>query len=131
MAYGLKYYLDYCNSSGLGCTVNIYEDGWEGDGVELTGQPVPFRKTYTSGSDFKFEPIRPSTAEVFLVFGMDAIDFDEFWTADERKFKVEHIIGMDVDWVGFVIPNGFGYQLTGGLYYAELRAADGLSTLRD
>lgn len=125
-----KYYILYCNSVGITCRVSILEDGFVGTAIEVVGQPVPFLKVYENSSDFKFEPIRASKATVAMVFG-DGIDFEELWTADERQFKIEHYIDSDLDWVGYVIPNGFGYEFTGGLYYAEIEASDGLAGLED
>src|SRR5690606_6918235 len=125
-----KYFHAYCNSIGQVCRVSILQQDFVGPPQEVDAQPVPFRKTYENSSDFKFEPIRPSKASVSLLFG-NGIDMEELWTADEREFKVEHYINGELDWVGWVVPNGFAYEFTGGLYYAEIEAADGLSLLED
>lgn len=130
MALAEKYFHEYCNSFGTVCRVSILEEGFAGATTELEGQPIPFFKRYDTSSDFKYEPIRPSQGEVRLTFGTgNSVDFDEFWTADERQFQVQHIIDGNLDWIGWVIPNGFAHELKGGVYYATLLAADGLSTL--
>lgn len=130
MAYSEKYYITYCNTQGVECKVSILFDEYEGDSFEVVGQPVPFRKKYDG--DWIFDPILPSTGNVHMVFGTgDGIDFEEFWQADEKSIKVEHWIGLALDWVGYVIPDGFSYAFTGGAYYASLRCADGLSTLEN
>lgn len=132
MAYGEKFYHSYCNSFGVACKVSILQNDYVGAATELEGQSVPFVKTYESTSDFKFDPIRPSTGEVRLAFGTgNDIEFEDFWTADEREFKVEHFINSALDWVGYVIPNGFQHELRGGIYFGSLLAADGLSTLEN
>lgn len=131
MAFSEKYFIPYCNAFGANCRVSILFNNYVGTSREVTGQPKPFLKSYDS-DDFKFEPIQPSTGRVNMVFGTgDGIDFEEFWEADEKTIKVEHYISGSLDWVGFVIPDGFSYEFTGGKYYASIRAADGLSTLEN
>ena len=122
MAYLEKYYLSYCTPEGLNCRVSILQRDYIGVVTELTGQEIPFLINYESTEDFKFSPIRASTADVFMVFGGDLTDFEEFWTADEREFKVMHYVDSVLEWSGFVIPNGFSYELRGGLYYASIQA---------
>lgn len=132
MALAERYYHHYCNSIGEVCRVSILQEGFVGSATEVEGQEIPFRKVIENSSEFKFEPIRPSMANVSLVFGTgNGVDMEDLWTADEREFKVEHYIDSALDWVGWVIPNGFAYEFVGGLYYAELEAADGLSILED
>lgn len=139
MALALKYYHQYCDDRGNFCRVDILEEGFTGEAVEVEGQTTPFNATYESSTDFKFEPIRPSTANVGFVLGTDnGVDLEEFWTADERQFQVRHYVSIseaglgtpqDLDWIGWLIPNGFQRQFRGGVYYADLQAADGLATL--
>lgn len=132
MAFQEKYYFTYCDPFGSDYRVSILQDEFEGTAIELEAQGNPFRITYESDSGFKFDPIRASFATVSMVFGTgNGVDFEEFWTMDEREFKVEKYKDSILDWVGYVIPNGFQYELAGGLYYAEIKAADGLSTLED
>lgn len=127
-----KYYHQYCNTLDQVCRISILQDGYVGDSTEVEGQEVPFSLSYENSGDFKFEPIRPSKATVALVFGTgNGVDFEDLWTADEREFKIEHYVNSVLVWTGFVIPNGFGYEFSGGLYYASLEAADGLSLLED
>jgi hypothetical protein len=132
MAYGKKYYHDYCNSFGVACEVAIYEEDYLGAAIFVEAQAVPFIKEATTNSAFKFEAIRPSVGQVNLVFeDGGVIDFEEFWTADELKFQVHHTINSQLDWIGYVIPDGFSYELKGGYYYGVLNASDGLNTLKD
>ena len=130
MAYGKKYIIPYCNTEGIACEVSLWEDEYVGSVSELIGAPVPFIKGYGGSSDFLFNPVRPSTGRMNIVFD-ENFSMEEFWTADEKKYQIQHTINAALDWVGFVIPNGFGYQLTGGLYYGQIVAADGLSTLKN
>lgn len=128
MALANKYKTTYCDVYGRTCEAFILQEGYVGSVTELEAQTTPFLIAYDSGSDFKFEPIRASKATLGLVLG-NGIDLDEFWTQNEREYQIAHYISGVLDWIGWVIPNGFTYQLTGGIYYAELEATDGLETL--
>lgn len=129
MAYNEKYFLTYCTPLGVLCRVSIKVDNFVGDATELIGQEDPIKITYSNGDDFKFKPIIESEAEIGFVFDDNTLSFSELWTSNERTFKVEHIVDGVVDWTGFVIPEGFDYNLKGGLYDSVLKARDGLSTL--
>jgi hypothetical protein len=130
MAYTEKYFITYCDKFGHNYRVSILQNEYVGDTTELEADVNPMIVDYESSEDFKFSPIRPSVGSVNMVFGTDnGVDFEEFWSADEREFKVEQYYDGSIKWVGFVIPNGFSYQLKGGLYHANIQAADGLSTL--
>src|SRR5690606_41196439 len=106
MAYGLKYYHDFCDLEGKPQRIAILENEYEGLSQAVRGAPDPFQKTYESGSDFKFDTRRPSKATVTLLYELD-FQFSEIWTADERTFKVEKYHDGLLEWVGYIIPNGF------------------------
>lgn len=102
------------------------------DATELTADVNPISINYESSEDFKFSPIRPSMAEVFMIFGDGSgVDFEEFWTIDEKEFKVLDIKDGNIEWSGYVIPDGFQYEFKGGVYYASIQASDGLSLLEN
>ena len=130
MAYGEKYFIDYCDDFNVSRRVSILKKDYLGAATELTAGETAITITYDSDSDFMFSNIRPSKAEVFMIFDTESgVDFEEFWTADEREYKIEDKEGINVKWVGYVIPDGFQYDFTGGKYYASLNASDGLNTL--
>src|SRR5690606_23967911 len=109
---------------------SVLEDGYAGSATELRGQPNPVTITYENSDEFKFEPIIASTLEMGFVFKSGSgVDFEEFWSSDEKTFKVEHKKNGDLEWSGFVVPDGFQYDFIGGYYYANITAVDGLGTL--
>lgn len=125
-----KYFIGYCDDFNTDREVIILERGFVGVATEVTADVNPISISYESADDFKFSPIRPSIAEVFFVFGTgDGVDFEEFWTADERQFMVQDIKDGTVEWSGFVNVNGFQYEFKGGVYRASIQASDGLGTL--
>ncbi|AGO48506.1 structural protein [Cellulophaga phage phi18:2] len=131
MAYTEKYYHSYCDSFKTLCRVSILQRDYVGSSVEMEASDPPIVVAYESDDDFKFSPIRATSATVNLVFGTGNMIFmEDMWTADEREFKIEHYVDGSLDWVGYVIPNGFSHELRGGIYYGSLTAADGLKTLQ-
>src|SRR5690606_10901617 len=130
MAYSEKYYLLYCDEFGNEYRTSVLEDGYVGSATELVGQPDPVIITYENSDEFKFQPIIASTLEMGFVFdSVSGTQFEEFWTSDERTFKVEHKKNTVLQWSGFVVPDGFQYDFIGGKYYANITAVVGLATL--
>lgn len=136
MAYGEKYFYTYCDYEDVLQKISILEKDYEGENFEVRAAPIPFSVTYESTSDYKFDPIRPSKANINLLYD-EGFDFAEFWTADERQYKVEKYYNWNPDtstgelkWVGYVIPEGFSYLMQNRIKYAHIEAADGLSTLK-
>ena len=66
MAYEERYYHQYCDAFGSTCRISIQEDDYVGASTELEGQPNPIVISYESDSDFKYDPIRASSAEICL-----------------------------------------------------------------
>lgn len=129
MAYTEKYFLSFCNPLGQSCRVSILQDGFVGITTELVGQAEPIKISYDNSDDFKFKAIIESEASINLVFDDETLSLSELWTSNERTFKVEYTIEDVLEWTGFIIPEGFDYNLKGGKYEAVLTARDGLATL--
>lgn len=129
MAYIEKYFLSFCNPSGQPCRVSILEDDFAGTSTELVGQADPINIVWDNSDDFKFKAIIESEASINLVFDDETLSLSELWTSNERTFKVEYSIDSALEWSGFIIPEGFDYNLKGGKYEAVLTARDGLTTL--
>lgn len=130
MAYLEKYYISFCTKDGRPAKVSILQKDYEGSSTEFIGQPIPVTINYDSDEDFKFSPVRASSCDINMVFD-ENLSFEAIWTADEREFKVEVTIEGNLEWTGYIIPNGFQYSFTGGKYYATATASDGLGTLAD
>lgn len=129
MAYTEKYFLSFCNPIGDNCRVSVMQDNFIGTPIELIGQAEPIIISWDNSDDFKFKPIIESEASIQLWFDDAVLSMSELWTSNERTFKVEYTIEGVLEWTGFIIPEGFDYNLKGGKYEAVLIASDGLSTL--
>ncbi len=129
MAYTEKYFISFCNPLGQSCRISIKEDDFIGVATELVGQEEPILISYDNSDDFKFKGIIESEASINLVFNDDTLSFSELWSSNEKTLKVDYSIEGVLDWTGFIIPEGFDYNLKGGSYESVLTARDGLSTL--
>lgn len=129
MAYTEKYFLSFCNTLNQSCRVSILQDGFIGVSTELVGQAEPISISWDNSDDFKFKAIIESEASINLVFDSEVLSMEELWTSNERTFKVEYTIDSNLEWTGFIIPEGFDYTLKGGKYESVLIARDGLATL--
>lgn len=126
--YGAKYRHSFCNRYKKLCHVDILEEDYSGSVTEVDAGPQPIIISYESQHDFKFSERRSSTATVTLI-GATQFELTDLWTSDERKYRVELWIDNVLDWRGYVVPNGFRQDFTGGKYYAQVTASDGLATL--
>jgi len=125
-----NYFLEYCDDFNAKKRVSIKKLNYTGAVHELTGSENPFFITYESSEDFKFTPLRPSTAEVNVIFDDEKdLGLNSFWDANEKTYKVELWNEDKLKWVGFVPVSGFEYEYRGGKYNATLTAVDGLTSL--
>lgn len=130
MAYSEKYYITFCDDdTSANYRVSIQFWDYVGSPTELTGQPSPLKIKYDA-KDSKTQPIVKSKASVNIVLDTrQGTQFEEFWSIDEKTIKVVVTREGQPYWIGFVLPDGFSYNFTGGLYYATFTANDGLDTL--
>lgn len=129
MAYTEKYFVSFCNPLGEPCRISILQDDFVGVSTELVGQQDPINIEYDNSDDFKFKGVIESKAKINLVFDDAILSFEELWTSNEKTFLVEYTINANLEWTGFIVPEGFDYNLKGGKYNAVLTARDGLATL--
>ena len=57
MAYGEKYYHEFCDTLGRACKISILKDDYTGVSTELEGQPNPITIGYDNSDEFKFKGI--------------------------------------------------------------------------
>lgn len=129
MAYAEKYFVTFCKPDNTSCRISILEDSFVGSAVELTAGEFPILISYDNSDDFKFKPIIESKATINLVLNDENVSLNEFWSRDERTFKVEYYEDSILEWTGFIVPKGFDHNFKAGDYNAKIEAIDGLSTL--
>lgn len=130
MAYGEIYKHEYCDYFGNNSKISILKSGYSGAVKSVDAAPSPIVFNYEGDDSDKFDPIKPSTANITLI-GNDSFNMEELYTADEREYMVEHFVGSNLNWRGYIIPNGFSQDWTSGSFYMSLVASDNLATLKD
>lgn len=105
MAYGEHYYTTFCDRHENSYRVSIKENEYAGPAVMAKGGPAPAVLRYESFSDSKFDTIRASQLIVTLV-SSQTFNSQNFYTGDEKKFRVELYKNGILVWVGYLMPKG-------------------------
>jgi hypothetical protein len=132
MAYQKKYVSTFYDRQGVEWRVSIYLDGYGGDTqtIKLATPPVVVN---WKGSDFKYEPIITSHAEIKIV-SETLGTYREFLVADESDYVIEleknEGSGFYRWWVGFLMPDVYNERYTSPPYIITIKASDGLSRLK-
>src|SRR5690606_35423458 len=130
MAYKERYYHLFCDRYGNQYRASIHEDGFEGDAQLVEGGPSPVVIRYESFSDFKFDPIRASQCIITLV-SSQTFNSQNFYTGDEKKFKIEIYKNSSLYWTGYLMPNGLREDFRSAPNYIVLTASDYLPGIKN
>ena len=156
MAYGDKFKLDFSDDHGNPRQILIQKKDYTGDVKTLVGTANPVVIKWDSDDDI-YDPIRGSTCELNL-FVTDDTDYDNWYEADEREYKVVigvgtslgaiiwDLISDDFDtsdlgwddtgntalstfWEGFLVVDRYAEAFSHKPFPIKLIASDGLGTL--
>lgn len=130
MAYGEKFYLPYCDRYGKQCRLSISQDGYVGASTEIEGSPIPIAINREGTNEIKQGGIFPTSATITLVGFQDGFNLEEIYTANEREYLITSTIDSELDWTGYIIPNGFSQDWDSNIFYITIQASDNLSTLQ-
>lgn len=118
-------------------TVNIYDDNYSGNPVQLTGAAQPF-STKEEDDDDWFKPVRKQSGYLrILDNGKDNSGNTFNWkdlipaTAKSRKVTLTHIEGTStiIDWQGYLQPQTFSGQMYEDVQERQFPLACSLSVL--
>lgn len=109
--------------------------------VELTPANSPFVLSYKSAEDFAFSPFRVSSAEINILYPLNAStdipEPDAFFTATNNTDWQVRLYAMTdngatqtLNWQGFLITSDVQYEWQDAYYY-RLTATDNLGVLKD
>lgn len=122
--YKLKYFLQRQN-----WRLNIYENVLE----TITLVPIEINGTCEMSrqerKDF-FEPIIATTLEMNLEASLE-MDLSDLYFEDERHFKVEVLRNDEVEFLGFILPDGIWKSFVADKWMLKIKASDGLSSLKN
>lgn len=132
LAYGLFLFYDFCDIEGNSVRVNIYKKLFAGSATEIESAGyAPVQLQYQNGGtdDYKFYQTRSLTA-VLAFTATENFEFSQFYTNDERMFKVEIIKENIKQFVGWMIPDSCTEPFNAPPYTVSIRATDGLGALQ-
>ena len=156
MAYGDKFKLDFSDDHGNPRQVLIKKKDYTGSVKTLVGTANPVVIKWDSDDDI-YDPIRGSTCELNL-FVTDDTDYDNWYEADEREYKVVIGVGTSLGaiiwdlisdsfetselgwddtgntalstfWEGFLVVDRYAEAFSHKPFPIKLIASDGLGTL--
>lgn len=130
MAYALKYQINYKNILDVSCRIDIELDGYAGDVISVKGHGGnACTISHVNDNLDKYDPIIESKAEINLI-QQGQIDIAELQTSADFDFRVRYFESGNLEWEGFIIPDGIqdSYQATP--YILSITATDGLNWLK-
>ena len=132
MAYGVKFRLEFADDNLKGKKIEILKDGYTGSVLDLVGTSDPVIVNWDQDDDF-YNPIVGSTCTINL-FDTDSSNYDDFYTADEREYKVKISYKDSSDiyqtyWQGWLLVDQFKEAVLPKPYPITLTAYDGLGSL--
>lgn len=111
--YAIKYRLEFQDTlveSGKHHRVDILERAYEGELTEICGSGDPLHVIFNGDASDPSKTIIPSELDL-QILKEAAGEFDDLFTDDDRKFKVEHRIsdtsdftGVALYWTGYIAP---------------------------
>lgn len=122
------YRLRYCNKDGVEARVEI-QKGLATPVYAVEGTDNPFMLFYNNDRGDKSGSVRSSGADV-NIYETAEFNIDELKTSSETDISVKYYINDVLQWSGFVIPDFFSKQITGGAGIVSMVASDRLSTLK-
>lgn len=131
VAYGLYKTYDFCDKTGVyAYDILIYKKDFSGASTRIpTGGSTPVVMSYKRDSDHKFSPI--VGCQVSLTFQASAsFDISEFYTDDERQFKVVINRNGVSYFSGYIVPDIARESFKSYPYDVTVTITDGLALLK-
>lgn len=124
LVYKLKYFIQRENYR-----LNIYENVFESVvlvPVEVNGT---CEKSYQEKKDL-YEPIVASELKINLEASLE-LTFEDLYSENERNFKVEVLRGSEIEFLGFILPDGIWEDWVSDKWILNISASDGLAALKN
>ena len=130
-SYGNKYKVSFreLHTSELWETY-IQERSYTGTCTDVIGTGIPCVTEYRPENDNDYDWIRPSVCTVGMISSSDQ-QFIEFFTSDNRKYKIKVYRSSVLQWTGWLIPDTYKEPYEPATYEISISATDGLLYLKD
>lgn len=127
--YGLYKTLSFCDENNVPCQVLIEMKAYTGESSIIeNGDSSPVKLNYIKVAN-KFDPIRP--VECVLSFVVtDNFLLYEFYTNDERTFRVTVLKAGNIEFKGYIIPDSCAEPFEAPPYSVSIRATDAIGGLK-
>lgn len=129
LVYGPYKEIKYCDWELNEVRVLIEKKNYTGSLTEIPikgGKPV--RKIYSRVDDIN-TPIRPCEVELAII-NSENFQTEEFYTADERTFRVTIFVNDLIDFKGYIIPDNSQEPFNAPNTESLIRCTDALGTLK-
>lgn len=131
MAYKNKYKIPYRElKTNVLWEAYIMERDYTGSTTTLKGCSKPSICEYRPENDNDYDWIRPSVCTLSMISETD-MQFIEFFTSDDRKYKVRVYRNSVLMWAGYVIPETYKEPYGDVKYEVSISATDGILSLKD
>ena len=130
----LKYWLEFTSTNVVNETevekivhrVEILNDDYTGEPVQLYG----YCSLVKSSTKDTLEPIRGGGLKIRLEAGLD-LTLEDLYSENERTFKVTYTRGEQLEFIGWLSPEGLYRDFVADKWVISLDATDGLGFLSD
>jgi hypothetical protein len=128
--YGERYYIQFVSSQNNSNVfkVSFKQKGYTGSTTQLKPGSIPYVKDYLNNGTDKYSPITASVLSINLI-NEGSFNMTDFYSNDERQWKVEQFYNGTLDWQGWIIPDEITDMYIDGNYEVSLKATDGLESL--
>ena len=122
----VKYYIRYFDIKDIEHLLNIYDDSYEDEAIQIDGQ---IDLTY-SDTDNSLEAIRGQGLSVQLEAN-SSLTFNDLWSEDEKTYKIEYFRDNEIQFKGWLNPEGFFENWVNTDWIITFDCVDGLGYLSD
>lgn len=128
----VKYRVDYRDNFDNPCRIDVLQPGYEGPIIPLRGVGKSACIITRDCGDDPYETIVNSKAEISVYQEENLpIDILELQNGQDREFKVNFYISGNIEFTGFIIPDGIQQYFKAAPFELNFTATDGLKLLSD
>lgn len=129
MAYGLKYYLDYCDRDNIQYRLEILDKDYTGAAFAVSSAGNPFTKITRNEDGNKLTEVQTTSAS-FNLYEDANLNIDSMLNSSETRFLVKHYIGGVLDCQLFIVPDLYTSDIDGNSV-VEFTATDRTPSLKE
>ena len=125
MSYNIVYTIPFATLDKDSCLLEIEKEGYSGQQTELTAAGTPFVVDIDE-EEFIYTPLRLSTATISVV-GNDYLQ--QLFSTNYQQYRVTLVKNGAVCWCGFIKPEIYTQDYTGGTFTLEMECVSAMQTL--